>query len=118
MYQYMYSLVEVLKQCSATYIVSVFHFQFALNSNRNKLMNYRMVRDPSSGMFYIHNHTQFPAINLLISHYQTAPINTEVNTRLLHPVGDPSQQQSTEAEDAYVIMEKREISQSYCQTRL
>ena len=73
-------------------------------------MNYRLVRDPSSGQYYIFPNTMFPNIQLLLAYYRTTPINTEVNTLLLHPVTppDPRQQQhNEEGEDAYVVMERR-----------
>ncbi len=73
-------------------------------------MNYRLVQDPSSKHFYIHNHTTFPAICLLLGHYQSTAINVEANTRLLYPVGIPRQDTPTsEGEDAYVVMERREL---------
>ena len=71
-------------------------------------MNYRLVHDRKTGHFYIHNHTTFPSINLLLGHYRAAPINAEVNTRLLFPVTPPGQATPTnDGEDAYVIMERR-----------
>lgn len=78
--------------------------------NRSKLMNYRLVYDKGSNRYYIYPHTSFPAIHLLLSHYQTQPINAEANTRLLYPVGALRQDSPTsEGEDAYVVMERREF---------
>lgn len=72
-------------------------------------MNYRLVREPDSGQYYIFPHTKFPNIHLLLAHYKTTPINAEVNTLLLQPVTLPDQrpQHHEEGEDAYVVMERR-----------
>ena len=57
------------------------------------IKNYRVVRDPSSGQYYIHFRTMFPRIQLLLAYYKTTPINEELNILLLHPVARPDQQQ-------------------------
>ena len=80
--------------------------------NSNKLMNYRLTRDAATGKYYIHQHTMFPNIQLLLAYYKTTPINAEVNTLLLYPVTPPDprqqqQQREEDGEDAYVIMERR-----------
>ncbi len=61
--------------------------------NRSKLVNYRLVKERSSGVFYIHSHTSFPSLQLLLTHYKDAPINPDVNTRLLSPIVTQQQQQ-------------------------
>ena len=77
-------------------------------------MNYRLARDPSSGQYFIFQHTMFPNIHLLLAYYKTTPINADANTRLLYPVTLPDQrphqqqqQQAEDGEDAYVVMERR-----------
>ena len=74
-------------------------------------MNYRLVRDPSTGKYYIFQHTMFPNIQLLLAYYKTTPINADVKTFLLYPVTPPDsrqqQQREEDGEDAYVIMERR-----------
>jgi len=55
-------------------------------------VNYRLTRDVKSGKFYIHSHTLFPTLQLLLVHYKDAPINPDVNTRLLSPILAQQQQ--------------------------
>ncbi|XP_064400015.1 uncharacterized protein LOC135346353 isoform X2 [Halichondria panicea] len=80
-------------------------------TNKSKLMNYRLVQDPSTKRFYIHSHTSFPAISLLLGHYQSTAINAEAKTRLLYPVGVPRQDTPT-SEETTLSPTRKSISNS------
>lgn len=66
-----------------------------VSRNRSKLVNYRLVKESNTGIFYIHSHTSFPSLQQLLTHYKDAPINPDVNTRLLSPILTQQQQQPT-----------------------
>ena len=61
--------------------------------NHSKLVNYRLVKDINSGMFYIHSHTVFPSIHQLVACYRDMPISPDANTRLLMPISSQKQLQ-------------------------
>ena len=74
--------------------------------NKSRLMNYRLISNQQTSKVYIHTHTTFAKVSDLVQYYKSTPINAEVNTRLLFPVGAATSELDGGEQDTYVIMEK------------
>ena len=81
------------------------------HSNKQKLVNYRLVRDKSPKSYYIHVHTKFSDIRQLLEHYSHNPINADANTRLLYPITPAQETDSLDGEGCYVVMERTTASE-------
>ena len=81
------------------------------HSNKQKLVNYRLVRDKSAKSYYIHVHTKFSDIRQLLEHYSHNPINADANTRLLYPITPAQETDSLDGEGCYVVMERTTASE-------